>query len=1126
MSCGSHGGRRDRFRCEAPVDVSDVSGHALGAEDEVTAERPEEVPDTERAVPALVAPTLSGARAEALARMDAIITSVPARSDDLDGASDTRGAYGFDTLSEAELRQWFADQRTVSGEDAASGFARTLESMATELERVSRERTALAPSFAQEAALLELHETAHGAVEVHWNAVGGTPRRVRGPLFVARDRSAHAVADAFLAERWDLVARLVGADANDSLEPIEIPVYEGRTPRELRPDRGVLDRITYRRVRAARPLPQHFIDVLVTTGRHPYGAGAVLELRFGWDRDVLDYPPGASPISRVQALDAASTALGRDLRPDGVASAHEGVRCLELPAGRRCLPTWQVRWIARGNEVPPGTPDTVYMDSLSGDVLSVVEQTAHYDGEVNITSNIPGDATDQFRDAAYSRLVNYVGGANYLQLTGTGTYSGWVPPTDSVFHQLDTTVGPLLKHHLFGEPECSTQIDTADRLFFAGGIDNLGVPPDGMLANRADHLAWGWYQYLFDVFTFDLFAAGELPTMVRYDAFIGVELGNASVCDGPAGVMRLAFGADDDSVVNTRHFRQLAGHELFHTIQACTELPGAGCEQSAVPNGAPFAEDFFEGTANAFGAWFNQYRSIRPYGGKWTHLRYRGEGAIGDLMLDDDEIDGTVTPPGGCNPPAVYPCAAAEACWDSAHDRARCMIRANPMGMPDNCQALFPGQPLVERQFYGEDATGTAGVPICVHDNYKQFVWEVLGAQLFLTAGYEGIGGWARASRDFSLTRIFTGPAGSDTYHDEMAEYTGDYEVTDAFHTVSTESFPWFDDTTDQRERAELLRIPRAALLTFTNGGPTGTPLQFQSATDVDWFLLPTSQSSTYVVTATTSSTNVDLCVQVYDWLTGAWVANAFGCFDGTSNRNASVTLNTAGVDRFAVRVSHALGLLGAYDLRLQNTTDDFPNDLTSAFASQPLRPGGATNAVAAVLNWGSDADLFRYDRPETGGTGNLQFVVSGAPTPAPTIEIYRTNGTATPSGPPVATGTGSITMVGPTFDHYWVRIVSTGGTGGYNVYVNHTGCSTCNNRGNFGAPRPLPVATGGFVWNRIDASSGSIETPNIADCINGLTCDWYGVQLAANERVTATIFKVHDAACRARNLRGPTLLP
>lgn len=151
--------------------------------------------------------------------------------------------------------------------------------------------------------------------------------------------------------------------------------------------------------------------------------------------------------------------------------------------------------------------------------------------------------------------------------------------------------------------------------------------------------------------------------------------------------------------------------------------------------------------------------------------------------------------------------------------------------------------------------------------------------------------------------------------------------------------------------------------------------------------------------------------------------------------------------------------------------------------------------ALVAFLHSTSDADLFRYDRP-LDKTGLIRFSISPGPTPAPTIQVYPTYGMTAPTGAPTWSGSGTVAVPSPSgADHYWVRVVSTGGTGGYTLSVNHSGCgATCSPDGSIYQPRPLPVLEGGFVWNALSQGSGSDETPNTGDCFNGVTCDWYGV--------------------------------
>ncbi len=411
--------------------------------------------------------------------------------------------------------------------------------------------------------------------------------------------------------------------------------------------------------------------------------------------------------------------------------------------------------------------------------------------------------------------------------------------------------------------------------------------------------------------------------------------------------------------------------------------------------------------------------------------------------------------------------------------------------------------------------TSSVAAGRCIANDYTNGqIWLQLSATLLFTDGYYGLGPFFGADRFFNHTRKLTQT--TDNYQTIFAKYERDYEVSDAFHTVSTESFPWLDDTTDARSHAEVIRMPRTSQLIFSNGGPTGTALSFETATDydTDYFLLPTNQSGTYEVQTTTSSTNVDLCIQIYDWVTGTLVATAAGCTDGSgtpTTRNATVLFWTGSAEKFAVRVNNVLLLPGSYDLRVRNANDDYPDVLAAAFSAQPLGPNVTTSGV---LNSPGDADLFRYDRP-IGATGAITFTAAG-PAPLPTVKLWLTTGTAMPSGSPFATGTGSVTVATPSVGHYYAQVVNAGApTSSSYTVVATTTSSSVNENGTFLSPRPLPTAAGGFVWNRIDTASGSIEAPNWTSCRTGATCDWYDLTLAANERLTATLYNVLDSSCQ-----------
>lgn len=160
--------------------------------------RIEEIPDTELPVPVQLAPELTGERQQAAERLSAVVARLGTRDDA------RSGPFPFDGLSDAELRQWLADRYVLTGDSAEAAHRRTLGAAAHEVELIGRERPALGPTAVQDAAVLELHRSALGSLEVTWNATGGTPREIVGPLFLERGVDTAVVAADFIRSGWPL----------------------------------------------------------------------------------------------------------------------------------------------------------------------------------------------------------------------------------------------------------------------------------------------------------------------------------------------------------------------------------------------------------------------------------------------------------------------------------------------------------------------------------------------------------------------------------------------------------------------------------------------------------------------------------------------------------------------------------------------------------------------------------------------------------------------------------------------------------------------------------------------------------------------------------------------------------
>ncbi len=408
------------------------------------------------------------------------------------------------------------------------------------------------------------------------------------------------------------------------------------------------------------------------------------------------------------------------------------------------------------------------------------------------------------------------------------------------------------------------------------------------------------------------------------------------------------------------------------------------------------------------------------------------------------------------------------------------------------------------------------GINICVSNDYwNGRIWHSLAAVLSHTAGYyDGLAAWHGVNIAIPWGLSFA--VGSDTYHTRMVDRVPDgaYEITDAFHSLDTESFAWLDDSTDNVERAEVVRpVNDSAGVYLSTGGPTGTPLKFQSGWDWDTFLAATQTYSTYRFRATTASTDVDLCLEAYDWVTGAWLADSPGCWDGFGTpeaRNATLEVSTGSARAVAVRVRNVLWYAGGtYDLLMQNLVDDFPDQAVDAVTAGALRP---TETVSAVMNAAPDDDVFRYDSPG-GYSGALTFTAAGLSS-APLLELYFSTGITPPGGSPIASGSGSVSVPSASEGHYWLYVRWNGVGGNYEVQTTHAGCSDCTEAGTYASPRPMPTAVGGVVINALPHGAGESGYETWNACETGQTCDWYEVALQQNERVTATTYGVASPSC------------
>ncbi|MCC7541797.1 MAG: hypothetical protein IT379_36600 [Deltaproteobacteria bacterium] len=433
------------------------------------------------------------------------------------------------------------------------------------------------------------------------------------------------------------------------------------------------------------------------------------------------------------------------------------------------------------------------------------------------------------------------------------------------------------------------------------------------------------------------------------------------------------------------------------------------------------------------------------------------------------------------------------------------------------CQTAFPAIPalLVDAQPYGASPTED-DVMICVHNNYSNSrVFGNLAAQLFHTAGYrDGLAAMWGADRDRPSGVDLT--QGAVNFHLRFASTSGDYEVTDAFHAISTETFAWLDDTTDIRSHAEVIRTPRDQTLTFVNGGPTSQPLRFDSASDADSFLLFGDAGASYRLQGTT--VGGDLCATAYDWSSGALLAIASGCPDGMSSTGVDLTVPTPTGRRMVFRLNNVLGTNVTYSLQLSAVGDDYPSAHADFATAQPLRASDAAFPVeeTGFMASTTDLDFFRYDVP-LGDTGALTFTVTTSARFPPFLDVYTAVGTDQPSFWTVASAIGSVTVPSPSpgWRYYVVVRPRPGGTGNtYAIRATQAGCSpawSCNETGTYNFPRFLASSVGAHHWNAIDQGDAGSTW---AACRDGASCDWYRVDLAAGERFTGTVSRVFDSLC------------
>lgn len=1065
-------------------------------------------PDTVRddaPAPLLAPDPVSDRQAEAIALMDRLSLAYP--------TSDARGEapqrpVAFDQMGDRDLSLWFGAQRDVVQRTPADELEDFL------LAATDSEPTAYAarrPTAEQTSAVSRVLSLALGPVsELTWNDRTGTPQHLVAPLFLQRGTSGAEAARAFLAANDATIRALLGADERDELR---FATTSTTHPYEV-------EDVIYYRYRDGLLVDNDSVHVFVSTRDGRYGAGLVEELYFVWSREATDVDALANAVSEERAREIAGRALHAELAGRESAEASLRVRCDQTRSERPCRAVWEIRWLARfaGEDGGERRDDEAWIDAQTGELVLTRESTRHYSGSVNVTSNFPYDTADTFRDFPYGRLAAN-SGATFLD--GTGQYTNWTPGTDTtalaVMSSL-TAPGTASELRVVNADNCAAAGAIFNNSVPLGGTYNLSVAPGGVgpLAPRHAMLMWGWYSWANEIGSY-LTNYIEMPSLHRYAIGVGTggtAGGHTYVCDGPNSITISAMATTDDSIAATAFIRdELAMHEHGHAIDFCTTPYGgaAGCVGWPVVPRTAWPDGMIEGHPEGWSHWAGAYESGVSGEGTHPYDRFAGPNVAGDVMLYDEEIDGTSTPANvstSCRDPSNnYVCNnATEACWSWAMNRPRCMRRASSLAQ---CQMMFMTQPWVDWQTYGTDSAGNGGIGICVSNGYTNgLAYSILANSLSGGGGFLGLATYMTLGRDATAFTELTQT--SDNLHALAALRGSRYEVTEAFHSLSTESFGWLDDTTNDIIAAELTRPARGSILLFNQGGPTGTSLAFQTASDADAFQIPVARSSTWSIQATTASSSVDLCIYVYG-SDGTYLGAAAGCTDGSSTstlRNASISVSTGNRDRLVAVVSNVLGLTGTYDVRVSNSGDDYPAGLASAYSAEPLAPGAARSGV---INVAGDGDLFRYDRPAAAGTSPLSFTVAGLASPS--LEVWYSTGTTVPSGPAGWTGTSSVSVASPAVGHYYVRVSATSGTGSYSLSMTTCGGTNvaCSDHGTYASPLSLPTTGGGFVWERLETAGGA---NNQFDCDNGTTCDWYQMDLAANERISATIYDAYDASC------------
>jgi hypothetical protein len=1073
----------------------------VGAVDLETGRTPE-MPDTFVLPPEPPAEDLDPTRRVALERLSARITDRARRPDEPSALGpDARLAARLDA---AELASWLADGRLLERSSAEADVERGLSAARAAARPGVPQRM---PSDRQHAALVALAREAPSRVDLTWNPLRGSPRIVEGVLDARRSAEPARQAQSWIDTHRALLSDLLVSDDRDELVLVDTVDVVRRSEAQ----------VFFVRRRDGLDFVDDGVIVTVTTAEHPLGPGLLVRLWITWDRDAAQMP--TAPLLDDDALRrlAVRHLPARRTRGGEALTLRRYILCDGEDEGRACEPYAELTGTA-GAVVGDDTtePDTVVLHAVTGELRAQWSSRHAFTGSIDIVSNFPHDAVDQARDYRLARMLSDPAFHPH-QADDFGEYD-WTPPggASAAWVGLDLTSASGTGRWHLASYDCAAPVDPVWSWITLGGTALVTSPPNSTTMRRHDLLAWGWLFWVDDV-QYRLNNLTEVPQGLGYDVqFPAAGLDPTLLyaqfgpCNGAAGVERGMIGVSipNDGATVTKWARNAFFQEYFHGLQWCTQTWGPGCGNKPNLLRGPLPAAWAEGTANAFGDWANLYETNGTGYAALRDVPFLGIDQPGDIVVYDEEIDGTPTTGPGCTSSTVCN-FATEACWVDAHShhRNRCMRRATTP-----CATLFPDQPQIATINGGHAPGGVTGIPICAHDNYKNgLLWGHYLTQYALTNGwYDALATMGGGNRYLTVNTELTQTA--ENFHTLFAQLDKPYDVSRVMHAISRETFPWLDDASDNLLGVEVLRPARVWTVGFANGGGSAAPLRFDSLVDVDAFMIPVVPGKAYTVQATSGGTSVDVCI-VLRTVGGALVQSSPGCTDGASTpatRNATLSFSGLTEGRYVLRFGNALPATGTYSFTVTQTNDDYPDALTDAAFAEPMWRDGSTRA--GRLNSTTDRDLWRYDLPPTAAGGTLGFAVSGV-SPAPTLEVWRRDGTALPGGSPGWTGTGSVSIPAALAGRYYVRVNSTGATGTYTL-SRSSSCTNCNESGTYAAPLKLPTASGGYVFERLDAGYRAPSRTSV-DCTAGATCDWYEIALTAGEWLAATTYDVFDAACK-----------